>query len=210
MATTVKSDADVSLAESASFLIRRSEEIRVVDAASEKLALDLLGTVRKEVKRLDKERKDRLAPFKFETDRINESYRALIDPLKEADDRLSAAASEYRTAEMRRLEALERQKTEAIKLHSESKGADIPVAATLVVEAKEDVRKAEAVVPKTIETAAGAARFTTKLVIEVTDPDAVPREFCSPDAVKIRAAANGGSRSIPGVMIREEKRPAFH
>lgn len=206
----IATKSDVAVAESVSFLVRQSEEIRVTDAASEKLALDLLGSVRKESKRLDKERKEKIAPFKAETDRFNEAYRALIDPLKEADDRLSAAASEYRTAEARRIEALERQKTEAIKLHSESKGADIPVAGAMVVEAKEEVRKAEAIVPKTVETSSGAARFTTKLVIEVTDPDLVPREFCSPDSVKIRAAANGGARSIPGVLIREEKRPAFH
>lgn len=41
------------------------------------------------------------------------------------------------------------------------------------------------------------------LRFDITDPDAVPRELCSPDETKIRAfiAAYGDARTIPGVSI---------
>ena len=38
---------------------------------------------------------------------------------------------------------------------------------------------------------------------EITDPDLVPRELCSPDPRKIQAAVDQGLRSTPGVRIYE-------
>jgi hypothetical protein len=42
------------------------------------------------------------------------------------------------------------------------------------------------------------------LKFEVTDPTAVPRELCSPDAAKIQSAMTLGAREIPGVRIWED------
>lgn len=45
---------------------------------------------------------------------------------------------------------------------------------------------------------------------EITDPAAVPREYCAPDEALIRAAVKAGARGIPGVRIYEDKQFVVH
>jgi hypothetical protein len=56
-----------------------------------------------------------------------------------------------------------------------------------------------AIVPAMIEGVAGVA-VTRRVEFEIQDPDAVPREFCSPDIDKIRAALERGE-DVPGVRL---------
>lgn len=45
---------------------------------------------------------------------------------------------------------------------------------------------------------------------EVTDPAAVPREYCTPDDKAIAFAVKSGVRSIPGVRVYEDKQFVVH
>ena len=45
---------------------------------------------------------------------------------------------------------------------------------------------------------------------EVTDPAAVPREYCEPDRKALAFAVKSGVRSIPGVRIYEDKQFVVH
>ena len=58
-----------------------------------------------------------------------------------------------------------------------------------------------------IEPPAKAEGVTVRkaLAFEVEDASRVPREYCSPDQVLIRAAVNAGARTIPGVRIYEKE-----
>lgn len=49
----------------------------------------------------------------------------------------------------------------------------------------------------------GTSSFTKTWKFEITDPEQVPREFCSPDEKLIREAVKNGTRSIAGVNIYE-------
>lgn len=198
-----------TLAETSAFLVRQAQEIKVVDQETERQALTFLGNIRTEVKRLDGERKEKVKPLKEETDRINDGYKTLIDPLKTAEAKLTQACSVYRTAEAKRLEKLEADRLAAIRLQAEAAPPQAQEAKELLLETKAAVIEQEKAVPTTVSTGQKIASFTTKLEITVTEPDLVPREFCSPDTVKLRAAANSGRREIPGVHIEETKKPVF-
>ena len=69
-----------------------------------------------------------------------------------------------------------------------------------------ELQKAQKVAAKASASPKFGAR--TKLVIEISNPELVPRMFCSPDIAKIREFAKGqniAELEIPGVKLTEER-----
>jgi hypothetical protein len=69
-----------------------------------------------------------------------------------------------------------------------------------------ELQKAQKVAAKASASPKFGAR--TKLVIEISNPELVPRMFCSPDITKIREFAKGqniAELEIPGVKLTEER-----
>ncbi len=69
-----------------------------------------------------------------------------------------------------------------------------------------ELQKAQKVAAKASASPKFGAR--TKLVIEISNPELVPRMFCSPDIAKIREFAKGqniAELKIPGVKLTEER-----
>lgn len=69
-----------------------------------------------------------------------------------------------------------------------------------------ELQKAQKIAAKASASPKFGAR--TKLVIEISNPDLVPRMFCSPDIAKIREFAKGqniAKLEIPGVKLTEER-----
>jgi len=58
-------------------------------------------------------------------------------------------------------------------------------------------------VPDAPKTDSGRLRFQEVVVVDVVDPDSVPREYCSPDLKKIQEVVDrlGVQTSIPGVTV---------
>ena len=91
-------------------------------------------------------------------------------------------------------------KTEAELLEAEQKRKEEQIARAMELE------KAQKVAEKSNASPKFGAR--TKLIIEITDAEAVPRIFCSPDIAKIREFAKGqniAELEIPGVKLTEER-----
>ena len=91
-------------------------------------------------------------------------------------------------------------KTEAELLEAEQKRKEEQIARAMELE------KAQKVAEKSNASPKFGAR--TKLIIEITDAEAVPRIFCSPDITKIREFAKGqniAELEIPGVKLTEER-----
>lgn len=91
-------------------------------------------------------------------------------------------------------------KTEEERVQLEIKQKEEQLARALELE------KAQKVAAKTNAAPRFGAR--TKLVIEITNPDLVPRIFCTPDIAKIRDFAknqNIAELEIPGVKLTEER-----
>lgn len=140
------------------------------------------GEVLREIKtryhQIDRERKGITGPLVEVERRTNALFRPILDTLSRAEKRVKDALARYTDA--RRLEA-----SEALTLAATGP-APLPIGALLQPEAKGvSVRQVE--------------RF------EVSDPDLVPRDFCSPDLDKIkRHIEAGGMKAIPGVRFFTE------
>lgn len=210
----IKQGADISqaaLADIAAAAVENAGRIVVTDQETERQALEMQGLVRKEVKRLDAERKDKKSFWQAQADRVDEAYMPLVKRLKDADAKIGSSVSAYRDETRRLLELAESQKRAAVALAQEVAPEERPVAREIVIEARKEAKDAASAAPSTVATKAGRASFTTHYEIEIVDPDLVPRQYCSPDPVKIRAAAVAakGELEIPGVAVRRTSRSAF-
>lgn len=207
--------------------------IKKMRADNEKKRKELKEPILESGRRLDatfKATDDLLAQeqARYETPMVGFKTREREALQREADARARVIRDEQerlqREADAARAD-LERAKAEKAKLQEDPflaliHGED---AESKVQEAYEETRQAiiaVAQVPKKIESdvtpvMAAGTRVSYPWVWEVTDPDLVPRELCSPDPVKINAkvrslkAANDNIKllePIPGLNIHEDVR----
>lgn len=107
------------------------------------------------------------------TDPVNQALAVIRSWFKPAEQRI-AAAEQHLRGELSRYE---------IALRAENERA-MSTGAPMIAPAQ-----------------APEVKMVPKVEILITDPGMVPRELCSPDEGKIRAAINAGATNIPGVQI---------
>jgi hypothetical protein len=115
--------------------------------------------------------------------------------------REEAAAKAKAEAEAKALSEAE-TKAAMAKAEAEAKAHEVvaPTVPDIVMPKTEAVTRSET----------GAAAFTKKpWKGTVTNPDEVPRQFCSPDQKKINEAVKAGIREIPGVKIEQDQQVNF-
>lgn len=126
-------------------------------------------------------------------------FSRMVDPLKAASDKLVGAINAFQRAklEAERIarEAAEKKAREEAALFDEP----APVAAPVVVKEAARVTSLSGV----------KATASRKWVHEITDAQAVPRQYLMVNEAAIKAAIAGGTREIPGVRIYEDVRTAI-
>jgi len=152
-------------------------------------ARGILVQIQKLKNQVEKDRKATQAPFKDITDRIMEVAKTVVSPLERAQHVLKTGLEHYIVEEQKAAAA---RQAEIIK----AQAAPIP-----------EGRQTPALpVMVPAQRVAAVATYThTEVVID--NPDLVPREFCSPDMVKIRAHLQMGGK-IPGISVVSSPRIA--
>ncbi len=173
-------------------------------------ASDLLGWIAGNNKRLEAQRVSLVKPLNDHVKFINGQFRDWMEPLKSANEIVRSKVLTY-TREQARL-AAEAQAAEDRRIRAEE--------ARLAEEAKTAVQPAAPAPPPPMRapipvapqktTRSPLATTTVKKVwqYEITDPDAVPREYLVVDEKKIAAVVRAGVRSIAGVRIFETEQLA--
>jgi hypothetical protein len=168
-----------------------ARELVISDEATNSVALDMLSQVRKAGKRIDALKKRWLDPLNDQIKLIRQDFDAMAAPAKEADQILSQKISRRRMEvqeaarkEQERLRLLAEKRQERAVAKAEERGVEPPAVMPLL----------PTVVPpaKTVATASGSISFRKQTHLEITDPNAVPREWCCPDEKKLGAAARAG------------------
>jgi len=150
-----------------------------------------LNKITKLNKELETQRKGLAKPFKDTDKKIKSIADHAAASLEVEKQRLKEAMQTYR-------EQLEQQRQQEMEEKAqEAAQAETPF--------DEEVAKQEAEQPET-QTPRQSATKTVKVVkFQVSNPDQVPREYCSPDERLIRhAVQKAGVAEIPGVQIWEE------
>lgn len=182
-----------------------ARELVIVDEETNGLALDMLAQCRKAGKRIDALKKRWVDPLTTQIKLIRDDFDAMAAPAKEADQILSRKTSSYRMQvqeaarkEQERLRLLAERRQEKAVQRAEERGVEPPPVMPIV----------PTVAPpaKTVATESGAKiTYRKQFHFEITDVNAVPRNWCVPDEKKIgsavRAEIIGPNNPIPGVRV---------
>lgn len=182
--------------------LRQYAEARVILTNDDlKPANDDLIIIRKVKKAMEEKRKEYLRPFQDHVKETNEAYKALMEPIEQADkitaDKMLAFDAEQKR-KIREAEAIETEKLALARREAELKGGEITVDLT-------PVEKPEAV-PDRIKTEMGSSGQRGNWKWEIQDINLVPREYLMINAGMLTpiVKASKGKLSIPGIRIYNE------
>jgi hypothetical protein len=187
-------------AAAAKTLLDEANELVVNDAATEAQANGLFGRCRDAKKGL-KALQDRwVKPLKEHVKLIERDFKAMAVPAEEADEVVTGKLRGYRALqeaegqkENERQRKLAERRQAAAVTRAEEKGAPPPPPIPMPT---------VAVPAKSVATEdGGRVTYRRTTHAEVVDAAAVPREWCAPDLVRLRAAAKDG-------VITPESHPA--
>ncbi len=174
--TAATTEADEVLSEVKTFVIGNDADLT--------LAADLLADV--------KGRNKRLAEMKEQATRpINEALKNIRGWFRPAEDKLAQIEQAIKASIATFTNAQEQARRDAVKqLEASATSGEAQVALTAL---------------STAQVAPVVGLSTRKIwQMEILDASAVPRQYCTPDEVMIRAAVTSGVREIPGVRIFEK------
>jgi len=193
--------------ERAELMVKDAEAVVVKDDESVKFAVSLGGEAKKIVKAIEARKKEVTAEASDFVKAVGGFCKIFTDKLTLVEGGLKKKISDYQykvELERRKQEEAARKAAEELqkKINAEAKkaGVEAPVVAAPVIPKTEG----------TVRTETGASSYQVKRwVCTVTDPDAVPRGYCSPDQKKLNEAVRVGIREIPGCIIEEVSETRF-
>lgn len=213
----IQNDHSVSNIEMAIIaLMGTVDTIVVVDDQASASALELLKKIKILEKETDNKRLEFVKPIKEAAKKIDDIFMPKIKQLTNIKTVLSAKIGEYETKkiqEQRKIEEAARlaeiEKQAILQKALLEKAVEVGSEALLedAIEAENKINALNNITDttsKTIKTGNVTNSVRTQWVFTIETPSAVPREFCSPDADKIKQAVLAGARSIAGINIFEK------
>jgi hypothetical protein len=179
-----------------------ADALEIATDEGEKQAVDAAAQAKKLVNALEDQRKTVIGePDKF-VRTVNGFVRGFRQPLDEVVNTLrqKIGAFQYqKELERRKIEAAMREEAarlqEKLKAEAAQAGVEPPPLMPVPAPRPDSITRTEQ---------GASASIRTAWTAEITDPDQVPREYCSPDQTKINQAVKAGVRQIPGVRIFEK------
>ena len=183
-------------------MLEISKEYNVNSRETNADAIVKISDAKTLTKKLEQERKNIVEAPNLFIRKVNSFVKEFTAPLLEIERVLKTKISQYQTRlEMERREQEKKAREEAAKLQAEldkeakAKGVEPVKMAPVELAPVETVTRTEE---------GASAHIRKEWVGEIKDPEAVPREFCTPDMKLIREAVKAGKREIPGVKIYEK------
>jgi len=171
-------------------LFRYMESIEITNRDQQKNSEQLLIDGRAALKEAEIKRKELITPLRAEEKYINDTFKRFTSRIELGLARIDNALKVYH-AEQRKL--------------AEAKQIEQMVVAAEARETGEIVELQPAPpVGKTSHTYGGSVTYREDYDIQIVDMDAVPRDLCVPDMVRIRARVKSGITSIPGVLVTKK------
>jgi hypothetical protein len=193
------------------------EERQIVTDADLGVASDMLKDIKTLKKQIDDKRKEFTAPLNSALKKLNAEFKPHISAAEKIQrelekkivayqreqERLREEAERKRREEQRkRLEEEQKRREELAEKNGSEKELDRAIA--LEDRAKEIDQEPIQFEPKAIKSQAATTSIRKAWTYQVTDENAVPREYCAPDPRKLANAVKSGVREIAGVNIFEK------
>ncbi len=193
-------------------LLNKAREVAAItELTHEARACEFLAQVKRRAKIVDDKRKEYVAPLKAGIDNVNADFKSILIPLEQAEAIVKKGMVAFRDAEEFKAREAARIEAEAVarRMIAEASRDMSQDNLERATEASWELNDARALAPKTVETQSGKAQFRKSWKFEVVEPNAVEREFCSPDDRIIRDAVKNGLRETRGIRIWEESVPVI-
>jgi hypothetical protein len=181
-------------------------------------ANDLLTLIKKNIKEIEIKRKTITQPYRNFVSAINEDFKEVTSKADEIKDSLSVKIIAYNKIleDKRKKEAEATKAKELAELKEAQEKADLKAK---LFESPIEEKKSEAIeqaieikkekpveIKRGFKTTASTTSFEKFWNYEITDPELVPKNLCSPDPMKIRSAIKDGMRMSFGLNIFEDTR----
>lgn len=165
-------------------------------------ATEDLSLIAKLKKAIEEKRKEYVGPIREKLDSVNGAFKALLEPIEQADKITRTKILEFRQEQERKrqeAERIEQEKIELARREAALKGGEITVDLT-------PIEKPEAV-PDKVHTDLGSAGTMTVWKYEVIDFKTLPDEYKIPNIALLTSVvkASKGKISIPGLRIYSEE-----
>lgn len=179
-----------------------ADHLEVTSDTNEKEAVDYAARAKRLTNALEDERKRVISdPDKFVRS-INAFVRTFRQPLDEVVNTLRSKIGSFayqKELERRKIQkAMEEEAArlqEKLKAEAAQAGIEPPPVMPVPAPRPDSITRTES---------GASASIRTAWTAEITDPDQVPREYCSPDEKKIAASVKSGIRAISGCRIFEK------
>jgi len=173
-----------------------------------KTSADMLALVKSDIKEIEKKIKEYTQPAREFMKKVNELGDKVLAPLLDIKINLEKVISEYQIEQKKKQEEKLKKKQAEIEAQAkllEQLAKENEELKQMVVDKQEYAEKLAKIEVK-VSAKSGLGTTTTKMIwtYEIENESLVPREYCSPDAGKIREAINRGIRDIPGVKIYQK------
>lgn len=220
-----ETQVEVAIRQNAQQLIATAAKVMVLSREDLSEATDILKEIKNRIKTAEEERKDLVSPFNDGVKRINSRFKAMLEPLAEAGEKLASKMLQFQQSEERKARE-EAARLEKIRLEEEKKKREEAEAARKAEEAAilensggEQLDRAapppaapepppsqpitvQSLHKPTTYGQTGAVSTVKKIwAFELVDLSQVPVEFCVLDQVKVNQAIRAGAREIPGLRI---------
>lgn len=189
----VKQDKDIIVIQSKTKeIVQKAHSLAICDEGSQKLGTDILSFVKKAYRNLETKRKVFTQPILDAKKNIDDEFKAMTIPLKEAEQVIKEKLLSYHQ-ELRQ-KAEEEAKEKAKKNEEVAKKLNLPKVETKPEE-----------VPNQAKGTIGTSYIQKRWTFELTDKEEVPREYLMLDNVSINNAIKAGVREIPGLRIYQKE-----
>ena len=196
-------------------LVTMADLCQVTDSETAKQAIELVSAIKKTAKSIESERDSIVRPANAFVKKINETFKAISQPLSEAKKSVDGKIINFQReqakieAERRRLEAekaAEEMRVEAERLREQNKEKQ----ADLAVKAAESIQKVEIKEEVKSFKSKGMPTFKVRKITKFKVVDLKLLAANRPDLIianesLIGQLARGGERNIAGVEIWEEE-----
>ncbi|GBR74701.1 hypothetical protein NO1_1831 [Candidatus Termititenax aidoneus] len=194
------SELNIKKAETTIELLEASAAAQeIIDDSGLESFINTLGLVKKWGKLIEEKRKSDNAEANEIIKANNAKWKPYTERLEKLSRSIDAKIIPYQQEKARREAEAEREKNMQI--------ASNLVAAGMDEKALEAIDRNDAVSEKDYKkTSTGFVTNTlsTRWVVEIVDPEQVPREYCEPNQTRLNAAVKLGKREIAGCKIYEK------
>lgn len=166
---------------------------------------DVLKLCKDKIKEVETERKEYTSPLDEAKKRLMAKAKTITEPIEAYIEKINKAMSGWHIAQEKKRQA------EEAKLEAERRAKMKEVEESGKMPTPEDldimVKKPEIEATKTTRGNVATTSMVEVWDFEITNPDEVSREYCSPDEKLIRQAIKNGEREIKGIKITQSYKP---